>query len=173
MKLIRKPGEFRAAVEEASRLENVSIAVGFPAGKDVKLGPKRRRYSRADRRQSRRKTPGSGREPFKEMAEVASIALVNDSHRPFLAAGLKAGEQRTKAAFFKALRKIFEKEADVSAGGAMIGEVAAAQVKKYIRDGEHAPISAATADRKGSPKPLIDTGQMINSVTFALKEKRQ
>jgi hypothetical protein len=48
----------------------------------------------------------------------------------------------------------------------MLGVVAAGEVKRKIRNGPFAPLKPATIARKGSSKPLIDSGQLIQSITF-------
>jgi hypothetical protein len=47
---------------------------------------------------------------------------------------------------------------------AKIGEWLTAKTKLTIRSGSFAPLRPATIKRKQSSKPLIDTGQMINSI---------
>jgi hypothetical protein len=46
----------------------------------------------------------------------------------------------------------------------LIGEFMVAKVKAEIRAVKSPPLAKLTIVRKGSTKPLIDTGQMINSV---------
>ena len=41
-------------------------------------------------------------------------------------------------------------------------------IKKSITDGAWEPNAPYTIQKKGSAKPLIDTGTMLNSVTFAI-----
>ena len=44
--------------------------------------------------------------------------------------------------------------------------------KKYITDGTHlAPNAPATIARKGSSTPLIDTGALLNSITYEVRKK--
>lgn len=45
------------------------------------------------------------------------------------------------------------------------------QVQKEITDGSFAPNSPATIKKKGSDHPLIDTGQLRNSVNFKIQPK--
>lgn len=45
-----------------------------------------------------------------------------------------------------------------------VGEFMLNKTKMTIREGNFAPLSAATIRAKGSTKPLIDTAQMINSL---------
>ena len=45
--------------------------------------------------------------------------------------------------------------------------------KKYITDGTNlAPNAPLTILRKGSSKPLIDTGSMLNAITYAVRRKK-
>lgn len=51
----------------------------------------------------------------------------------------------------------------------MLGAWAAGAIKATItRDGEFAPLKPATIKRKGSDKPLIDTGQLVGAITFVV-----
>ena len=42
-------------------------------------------------------------------------------------------------------------------------------IKRSITGGDFAPNAPYTVQKKGSNKPLIDTGVMLNSVTFAIR----
>lgn len=50
-----------------------------------------------------------------------------------------------------------------------LGERARNAVQKAIREGDYAPLSPRTIKAKGSSTPLIDTGLMVNSVTFEIR----
>ena len=45
-------------------------------------------------------------------------------------------------------------------------------VKNYIRQGVPPPNSPVTIARKGSSTPLIDTGSMLNSITYEVRKKK-
>ena len=47
----------------------------------------------------------------------------------------------------------------------LLGEYAVSGVKKKMRNGPFTPLRPATIRRKGSSKPLIDTGQLIGSIS--------
>lgn len=53
----------------------------------------------------------------------------------------------------------------------MLGVVAKGDVQQYIAEGSFAPLKPATIARKGSSKPLIDSGQMRQSVQYQLDPK--
>jgi phage gpG-like protein len=50
----------------------------------------------------------------------------------------------------------------------MLGAWAAAQIKNTITADEHIPppLKPRTIERKGSDRPLVDTGQLVNSITW-------
>jgi hypothetical protein len=51
-----------------------------------------------------------------------------------------------------------------------VGAKMAADIKKRVKDGDIAPADApSTAEAKGSDRALIDTGRMVNSVTWDVK----
>lgn len=53
------------------------------------------------------------------------------------------------------------------------GMVGRAACQKYITDGSNlAPNAPSTIERKGSSKPLIDTGSMLGSITYAVRKKK-
>ena len=46
--------------------------------------------------------------------------------------------------------------------------------KKWITDGNNlAPNAPSTIAKKGSSKPLVDTGSMLNSITYAVRKKKR
>lgn len=51
----------------------------------------------------------------------------------------------------------------------VIGKRSKEAVQKAIREGEYTPLSPRTIAAKGSSTPLIDTGLMVNSVTFEIR----
>lgn len=51
----------------------------------------------------------------------------------------------------------------------LLGEIGKSEIQKYLISGSFTPLSPATIKRKGSSKPLIDTGQMRNAITYEIK----
>ena len=51
----------------------------------------------------------------------------------------------------------------------LVGQAMQAYIQKKIRSITYPPNSPATIKIKGSSKPLIDFGQMVNSVTYAIR----
>lgn len=54
----------------------------------------------------------------------------------------------------------------------LIGQKMVADIKNYVTQGTGVPppLSSATIKRKGSSRPLVDSGQLLNSITFQVVE---
>lgn len=52
---------------------------------------------------------------------------------------------------------------------AQTGGAIAGQLQQSIVDTNSPPLAAATIERKGFDKPLVETGQMLNSVTYKVR----
>lgn len=55
---------------------------------------------------------------------------------------------------------------------ALVGQKMAADIKNYVTQGTGVPppLSPKTIKRKGSSRPLVDTGQMLNSISYVVIE---
>ena len=51
-----------------------------------------------------------------------------------------------------------------------IGIVASNDVKDYFVSGNFKPLDQKTIDRKGSSKPLLDTGELRSSITYEVRK---
>lgn len=65
-------------------------------------------------------------------------------------------------------QRIYANNMPVETGLNILGSVGAAEVKKTITQGEGVPPpnAPATVARKGSSRPLVDTGRMVQSITW-------
>ncbi len=92
--------------------------------------------------------------------------------RPFLIPGVESAEGKftphLKAAAQAALSG---DEGKIAQGLGRAGIVASTAVKQKIDEGPFAPLKPETIRRKGSDKPLLDTGQMRNAVTAVVRKK--
>jgi hypothetical protein len=89
--------------------------------------------------------------------------------RPFLHPALREGtpelQRLTKILLFEVQSGSITKEIALE----RLGLLGQRLVQQKIRRGEFAELQPKTIARKKSSKPLIDTGQMIQSVTFAVE----
>lgn len=71
--------------------------------------------------------------------------------------------------FERAAKGAIDGKINLKTGLGLIGEKTVAWIKGRIRKGISPPLAASTIARKGSSKPLIDEGQLIGSLTYAVR----
>lgn len=136
---------------EVNKLAENQVFVGFQAGKALH--------------------ESSGKSV--DMAQVAAWNELGTSRipaRPFLRQTVDSNESEIAAMCEKAAKSI------ANGGNAeqalkQIGAVAVSMVQKTIVSGSFEPNAQSTVMRKGSDRPLIDTGQMRQSVHYVIKPK--
>lgn len=68
------------------------------------------------------------------------------------------------------LRKVIRGEMPFDKSLDLLGVRAAADVQQNIRNGDFESLAQSTIDRKGSSKPLIDTGNLRQSITHEVRD---
>lgn len=118
---------------------------------------------------------GEGQE--EDGADLCDIAMFNElgtsntPSRPFMRDSVDKNADKINA-FCKAQMKLLsEGKTTTQQMLTAIGVYQKGLVQKEIRDGEFTPNAPSTIKRKGSDKPLIDTGTMRQSVNFVIKNK--
>jgi hypothetical protein len=107
------------------------------------------------------------------MSEVATVGAVHEfgapanniPERSWLRSAYDENKRRLDQVKAKETGRVIDGKQNARQAIGRVGEWFAAQVKNKIRKGPFAPNLPATILRKGSTKPLIDTGQMIQSIT--------
>lgn len=135
---------------------------------------------------------------FREMTGRRTNAIAKEPSLALIAATLNYGRQAGETLsghkypeiparpFMKFAMEIWEREfpkvlgrimpsylgGSITVDGVLkeLGERAKNAVQKAIREGDYAPLSPRTVAAKGSSTPLIDTGRMVNSVTFEIRK---
>ncbi len=90
--------------------------------------------------------------------------------RPFVRPSLDKNRAKRSALNKQNLKKVLNGGITIDAALGQLGHMAAGDIQEEIRNGNFAPLKPATIQRKGSSKPLIDTGQMRQSVTYELEK---
>lgn len=104
-------------------------------------------------------------------------AARNIPPRPFLLPGVKAASAKCAEVLKSYAQKAITGAATIDQGLNAAGLIAQASVKKRIQSGEgFAPLKSSTLEaraRKGAKgtKPLIRTGQLLNSITYVVRDK--
>lgn len=110
---------------------------------------------------------------------VAMIAAVHEfgspsqgiPERPFLRVAVQRNRQKYVRMNRINLVKMLRGQATVEQALGQLGEMAKGDVQTEIRSGVFTPLKEATKKRKGSSRPLIDTGQMVQSIAWELGDK--
>lgn len=89
--------------------------------------------------------------------------------RSFLRAGFDAKKKNVARKSDKILPNVIEGTMTTDEYLKMIGVSLSTQIKKYARDLKDPPNSAATVKQKRSSNPLVDTGDMINGITYKVE----
>lgn len=92
--------------------------------------------------------------------------------RPFLVPGVDRAKGRLLAVLHARLQKAVDtgNEGEVRNAYETVGIAGAGEVQGYMTSGTFAPLSARTIARKKSSRPLIDTGQLRQSITYVVRE---
>ena len=92
--------------------------------------------------------------------------------RPFLTPGVQAAEAKIGKAFEVAVRKALDGDnGAIRRGLNQAGTVAVGSVQQKMTTGPFAPLKPATIRRKGSSRPLIDTGALRAAVSYVIRPK--
>lgn len=90
--------------------------------------------------------------------------------RPFLRNAMRDNRAKYKSGMETAAKAILRGQYDMRAALAKLGIMAQGDIQSEITALSSPPNSPVTIARKGSSNPLIDTGQMRQSVTWAIDD---
>lgn len=91
--------------------------------------------------------------------------------RSFLRSTLGENKEKAVGLLIRGLK------ADIAQGDfsgkafSVVGEKLSAEVKRKIQSGISPALDPKTVKRKGSSKPLIDTGNLLQSITYEVRDK--
>ena len=90
--------------------------------------------------------------------------------RPFITQGLANGSKQIQNVLAHGLRRAARGDESVDAAYEAAGLAGVAAVQSEVRRGNFAPNKAETIARKGSSRPLIDEGNLIQSTTSEVRD---
>jgi hypothetical protein len=91
--------------------------------------------------------------------------------RPFIRGFVENESAEIKAMQEQLVKLVSEGKMSADTAVKRLGQFAQDGIKRYIMSGNFEPNAEATIQRKGSSRPLIDTGTMRNSVRYQVKKK--
>ena len=89
--------------------------------------------------------------------------------RPFIGPPIKDNVEKYKRMMRDQALKLIFRRTTLNNALSLVGEAGKADIQKYMLSASFTPLSAATIERKGSSKPLINSGQMRNAITYEVK----
>ncbi len=140
---------------EMNKLKNLQVRVGFQRGKA-------------------KGKDHSGKETEVDMCDIAMFNELGTStspSRPFMRQSVDKNAEKINRFMKSQLQRIKNGQATAEDVMKAIGTFQKGLVQKEIRDGEFEPNAPSTISKKGSSKPLIDTGHMRQSVNFVICKK--
>ena len=150
---------------------NRSVLVGVPA-ESVE-----HKVSRGKKRTFVAKASGETSIQTDKSVSMATIAAVHEfgspeqgiPERSFLRGGIRRAAPKLNAVNIDSLRKVLLGKMTIEQAIEKLGVVAAGEVKREFVVGTFAPNKPATIARKGSSRPLIDTGNLRQAVTYIVE----
>lgn len=108
---------------------------------------------------------------------VAHIAAIHEfgapnaniPERSFMRATMDEKSSEIAALAKKLMRGVVEGKSSETTALGLLGAFIQSLFRAKINSGLKPPLKPATISRKGSSKPLIDTGQLINSIDFEVE----
>jgi len=106
-----------------------------------------------------------------ELAAIHELGL-GVPRRSFIKDGIEKNERKLQPVVAKLAKKVIEGMPLDQALG-ILGVVGADTIKNYVKLGAHVPppLSDKTVNAKGSTRPLVDKGPLINSVTYEVVKR--
>jgi hypothetical protein len=163
IEIVEKDTGYAKLKEALLRLSGGFVKVGFPEGKAP--------GSPGDPGKPRKKKP---KKPWDNMSEVARIAVWNEfgvpakniPSRPFFRNAIDGNREKLKEFKKDIYEQVLQKKITPHQALELIGLWMQDKIRESILKGSWMPNSERTKREKGSSKPLIDSGQLINSLTF-------
>ncbi|PVZ86730.1 hypothetical protein C9426_14940 [Serratia sp. S1B] len=91
--------------------------------------------------------------------------------RSFLRSTMNENKEQAAAFLAKRLRQAIFTDGQSETAFAQLGEKLSGEVKRKILSGITPVLDRKTIQRKGSSKPLIDTGNLLQSITYEVRDK--
>lgn len=111
-------------------------------------------------------------------ANIAEYAAYNEEgtedipSRPFIRSWVDNNREQINKVMDSAFNSVVSGKRTAEDAMKRIGEFGASGIKKNIVSGGFEPNNPSTVKRKGSSKPLIDTGTMRNAVSYEVVKKK-
>lgn len=140
--------EGKRIMQELDELQNLLVNVGFQEGQKYPDGTS-----------------------LVDVAAWNELGTVNMPSRPFMRKSVDDNEEKIVKFLQAQVKDIISKGKTAKQAFEAIGVFQKGLVQETIVDGNFEPNSPATIKKKGSSRPLIDTGVMRDSVNYVIEKK--
>ena len=93
--------------------------------------------------------------------------------RPFMRGWADSNKENIKQTMQSVAQAVSSGKIEAETAVERIGQYCQDGIKSYIRRGDFTPNSPATIEKKGSSRPLIDTGTMRNSIRYEIVRNKK
>lgn len=114
--------------------------------------------------ESKPKTPIA----LKDLAAIHELGL-GVPERAFIGPSLKKNRSKYLKYAGRQITPVIRRKQSMNTVWETLGIMAVADVQEYMVTASFTPLDPKTIKRKGSSKPLIDTGQMRQAITYRVK----
>ncbi|PHM54537.1 hypothetical protein [Xenorhabdus sp. KK7.4] len=154
--MIRNSGNFNGAIlrsleAKLREMEKLRVYVGVPASKN-----------------QRDDETGMSNVDIAAAQEFGVPGRVPE--RSFLRSTVNENKEKATAFLVDQIRETLQTNGDNTRPFALLGEKMVGEIQRKILAGIDPPLDPKTIKRKGSSKPLIDTGQLLQSITYEVRE---
>lgn len=111
--------------------------------------------------------------PLVEIGAIHEFGAQHIPERSFLRVPLRAAQKEFSLAFRRIMPKVARGELTIEQALDQIGAKAAATSQEAISAGIDPANAESTVKRKGSSKPLIDTGRLRQAITWVIKNPKE
>ena len=149
----KNPKWLESVLKKQKKLTGKVVAIGFPKGTDA-VGLS-----------------------YPDGTALLNVAAWNNfgtsriPRRDFMSAGSKLMHEKTAPIAKRFMKGINSGKIDADTVLRQMGVVAAGQLQIAIKDLTDPPNSPITISMKGSSNPLVDTGLLVGSVTWVIREE--
>lgn len=120
--------------------------------------------------QGTKKKEGDSSLTVAEVATFHEFGTINVPERSFIRSNDINNREKYKKLQGELGRKVIFMQIEVDKALGLLGEAILADMKKGIVDGIEPELDPKTVAAKGSSTPLIDTGQLLNSLTYKVQK---
>lgn len=176
--MIKNTGKFndsklQAIIDKLEQIKRLSVVVGVPMAKNAVRGETNNATIAAVHEFGAVVTVTPKMRSFLHYAGIhlkKETEQINIPERSFLRSTMAENKDVAVSSLAQGINDALFGNSDVKTPFETLGRNMAGMVQRKIQSGLSPPLSTATIARKGSSKPLIDTGNLLQSITWEVRD---